>query len=149
MLGWEWQLQSLHAVYKAWSWFWWPVSAIYNFSCPSLTEYLSRKKKSAPYCTRELKNSLKEGHFPDCSRMTLLSVSPSWWHFCGNGLEHPWSSRVGHKSRDLLHSLTNGKEKGHLNSTSDIFNVKFLLYVSERESLYFGVCMCKSALVFL
>lgn len=49
----------------------------YNFSCLSLTEYLSREK-GAPYCTREFKNSEKGGHFPDCITVDDTGVVMAW-----------------------------------------------------------------------
>lgn len=106
MLGWEWHSQSLHAVYKAWSWFWCPVSAISNFPCPSLTECLSREK-GAPHCSREFKNSEKRRHSPDCTTLDDTRVVMAW--------NTPGFRDVRHKSRELLHSLTNGKGKRHLN----------------------------------
>lgn len=62
---------------EPWNWFWCPVTAIYNFSCPSLTEYLCREK-GAPYFTRELKNSEKRGHFPDCTSVDDTDVVMAW-----------------------------------------------------------------------
>lgn len=97
MLGWEWQLQSLQVVYKAWSWFGCPVSAICHFSCPSLAEYLSREKSSS-YCTRDLKNIQKEDVFLIAPQVMLGNS--------GNSLKHPWSSGNRHKGRGILHSLT-------------------------------------------
>lgn len=107
MLGWEWQLQSLQVVYKAWSWFWCPMSTVYNFSSPSLTEYLSRGR-SASYCIRDLKNS-EGGHFSDCITGDATGVVTAW------NIPDLQASDIRAESSTFTH---NGREKRHLNRKS-------------------------------
>jgi len=138
MLGWEWQMQSLHAVYKAWSWLWCPVSAIYNSCCPSLTEYLS-KEKGPPYCTRELKNHEK-GQLPDCTTVRdtgVVMAGTSMISTCQLQDQKPFTHTHTRKGKET------SEQKGPV-----IFLMWIpSLYVWKTQSLYFSICMSKLALV--